>query len=102
MPSWGTRYVNLNEPAIEPEGEALANTELFRVLSRRMGYADERLHRSDNERIRLMLATGHPYIEGITYESLQKSGGQRLILATSIPGKKAVSGARVVNANSFL
>ncbi len=74
MPSWGTRYVALNEPAIEPQGEALANTEVFRRLSARMGYTDACLHRSDEERIRLMLASGHPYIEGITFESLQRDG----------------------------
>ncbi|MFT4584107.1 MAG: anaerobic selenocysteine-containing dehydrogenase [Gammaproteobacteria bacterium] len=88
MPSRGTRYVNLNEPAIEPEGQALSNTEVFRRLSRRMGYADECLHRSDNERFRLMLANGHPYIEGITYESLQKSGWAALNIGDFNPLKE--------------
>ncbi|MFT4562096.1 MAG: anaerobic selenocysteine-containing dehydrogenase [Gammaproteobacteria bacterium] len=88
MPSWGTRYVNLNEAAIEPEGEALANTEIFRRLSTRMGYTDECLHRSDEERICLMLSNGHPYIEGITYESLQKTGRAALNLGDFNPLKE--------------
>lgn len=74
MPSWGTSYLAFNPPAIEPVGEAIPNTELFRRLSRRMGFTEEFLHLSDEERIRRMLATGHPYIEGITYERLEKEG----------------------------
>src|SRR5215510_5993403 len=37
MFSWGHFYLSLNQPAIEPLGEAVPNTELFRRLSRRMG-----------------------------------------------------------------
>jgi anaerobic selenocysteine-containing dehydrogenase len=74
MPSWGTRYLALNLPAIAPQGESLPNTELFRRLSARMGFAEEFLHISDEERIRRMLASGHPYIDGITYERLEREG----------------------------
>jgi anaerobic selenocysteine-containing dehydrogenase len=88
MPSWGTRYVALNQAAIEPEGEAIANTELFRRLSTRMGYTDECLHRGDEERIRLMLASGHPYIEGITFERLQKEGWASLNIGEYNPLKE--------------
>ena len=74
MPSWGTGYVALNEAAIEPLGEAIANTELFRRLSKAMGFTEEYLHLDDKERIRRMLSTGHEYIRGITYETLAKDG----------------------------
>ena len=78
MPSWGTSYLAFNPPAIAPQGEAIPNTELFRRLSARMGYSEEFLHISDEERIRRMLNSGHPYIEGITYERLEKDGWARL------------------------
>ena len=74
MPAWGQTHVALNPPAIAPQGEALPNTEVFRRLSQRMGYTEEYLHWSDEERIRRMLASGHPYLDGITYERLEQDG----------------------------
>lgn len=85
MPSWGTSYVALNEPAIAPEGEAIANTELFRRLSKRMGYTEAYLLDSDEQRIRKMLATGHPYLQGITYERLQRDGWAALNVGDFAP-----------------
>ena len=78
MPAWGTTYVSLNAPAIEPRGEALPNTEVFRRLSKRMGYSEEYLHISDEERIRRMLNSGHAFMEGITYERLEAEGWAQL------------------------
>lgn len=80
MPSWGTPYVALNPPAIEPLGEAIPNTELFRRLSHALGFTDELLVSSDEERIRHMLNSGSPFVDGITYESLLDSGWARLKL----------------------
>src|SRR5439155_19762347 len=37
MFSWGHFYLTLNQPAIEPLGEAIPNVEQFRRLSERMG-----------------------------------------------------------------
>ena len=85
MPSWGTGYLALNKPAIKPLGEAVANTELFRRLSRAMGFSEAYLHLSDEERIRLMIATGHKYIHGITYETLAENGWAPLNLGDFQP-----------------
>lgn len=85
MPSWGTGYLALNKPAIEPLGEAVPNTELFRRLSRAMGFTETYLHLSDEERIRLMMATGHKYICGITYETLAENGWASLNLGDFQP-----------------
>ena len=80
MPSWGHTYLALNKPAIEPRGEAIPNTELFRRLSRAMGFTDECLHVSDEARVRQLLDSGSPYIEGITYERLEHTGWAALNL----------------------
>ena len=40
MGSWGQTYLALNPPAIAPRGEAVANSELFRRLSRAMDFED--------------------------------------------------------------
>ncbi len=74
MPSWGQTYVALNPPAIEPCGEAVSNTELFRRLSRALGYTEPHLLSSDEERIRALLGNGSTLIEGITFERLQAEG----------------------------
>ena len=37
VPSWGHHYVSMNRPAIEPEGESVTNTELFRRLAACLG-----------------------------------------------------------------
>src|SRR5205823_12390571 len=36
--SYGHTYVMLNTPAIEPLGESKPNTEIFRLLAKRMGF----------------------------------------------------------------
>ncbi|HEY9064863.1 MAG TPA: molybdopterin oxidoreductase family protein [Burkholderiaceae bacterium] len=38
--SYGHTYAMLNQPAIEPQGEAKPNTQIFRELARAMGYTD--------------------------------------------------------------
>ncbi len=80
MWSWGQRYLALNLPAIAPLGEALPNTELFRRLARRMGFDEPYLQDSDEELMRQALGSGHPYLEGITLERLQRDGWAPLSL----------------------
>lgn len=80
MGSWGQTYLAINPPAIAPLGEAVANSELFRRLSRALGYTEAHLHWQDEERIRRLLASGHRYLDGITFESLMDSGWAKLAL----------------------
>ena len=47
--SWGHHYITLNEPAIEPEGEAKPNTEAFRLIAARMGLDDPCFSETDEE-----------------------------------------------------
>ena len=78
VPSWGHLYLALNRPAIEPLGEALSNSEIARRIGRALELEDELLYRSDEQVIRDALASGHPLLDGISYESLEQSGWQRL------------------------
>ena len=82
MGSWGQTYLALNPPAIPPRGEAVANSELFRRLSQAMGFAEAYLHTSDEDRIRQLLSSGHPYLDGISFESLLERGWAPLALPT--------------------
>lgn len=80
LDSWGTPYLNINEPAIEPLGEAKPNSELFRLLAREMGFNEPYFYESDLDIVKKTLESKHEYMEGITFESLRKNGGQKLNL----------------------
>ena len=53
--SWGHHYLTWNEPAIEPQGEAKPNTEVFRLLAARLGLDDPRFAESDAELVDALL-----------------------------------------------
>ena len=76
--AYGHLYVQLSEAAIEPLGEAVPNTELFRRLAARMGYDEPAFRDSDEELVRQALETSHPSMAGITYERLRRDGWARL------------------------
>ncbi len=76
--AYGHYYLVLNEPAIPPRGEAVSNTELFRRLSRVMGFTDPDLLADDRSIAAGLLATGDPAFDGITLDSLGERGWQRL------------------------
>jgi len=77
-PAWGHLYLALNRPAIAPQGESIANTELFRRLAHALGRTEPYLFESDEAMLRGALASGHPWLEGITYERLWDEGHARL------------------------
>lgn len=72
--SYGHAYVQLNQPAIAPMGEARPNIEVQHDLARRMGYTEPCFQESAEEIIRGALDTDSPRMEGITFERLQQEG----------------------------
>ena len=80
MFSWGHLYVTLNTPAIEPVGEAISNTELFRRLAARMGFTEECFTRTDEQMMAEAFDWSAPAMDGISLESLRQSGWARLNL----------------------
>lgn len=77
-PAWGHLYLALNRPAIAPRGESVSNTELFRRLAAALGRTEPWLFESDESMLRAALASGHPWLDGITYERLWEEGFARL------------------------
>jgi anaerobic selenocysteine-containing dehydrogenase len=77
-PAWGHLYLAMNRPAIAPRGEAVSNTELARRLAAALGRTEPWLFESDESMLRAALASGHPWLEGITYERLWDEGYARL------------------------
>jgi anaerobic selenocysteine-containing dehydrogenase len=76
--AYGHLYVTWNEPAVEPPGEALPNTEVFRRLAGALGLDDPRLHEPDVETARRLLDTPSFRRAGITVEELRRRGWARL------------------------
>lgn len=80
MWSWGHQYVALNRPAITPRGEAVPTTEFFRRLAKRMGHTGPAVCQTDEDLVRLALASDHPYLCGVTFERLWEEGWASLNL----------------------
>jgi anaerobic selenocysteine-containing dehydrogenase len=55
VPAWGHLYLGWNEPAIAPQGESVPNTELWRRLSRAMGFTEAELFEDDESLIQRAL-----------------------------------------------
>ena len=78
--TYGNWYYSMNKPVIDPLGESIRNSELFRLLAKKMGYVekeDNAFTQTDEEIIRDIMfdeGTHNPLMEGITYEDIQKNG----------------------------
>lgn len=77
--SYGHLYVQANNPAIAPLGEAKPNTEVFRLLAREMGFEPELFEVSDEELARQCMARPDSALDGITLVAA-KAGPVRLNL----------------------
>ncbi|GLY88628.1 molybdopterin-containing oxidoreductase family protein [Actinoallomurus iriomotensis] len=75
---YGHLYLVWNEPAAAPPGECLSTSETFRRLARRMGLTEPSLYASDEELVRDLLDSPHPWLEGVTVERLREEGFVRL------------------------
>ena len=76
--SYGHLYVLANNPAIAPVGEAKPNSEVFRLLAKRMGFTEACFDDSDEDLCRQALGASAPRMRGIEWESLKQQGWQRL------------------------
>lgn len=86
---YGHRYLQFNEPAIAPLGEARSNWDVMRQLASAMGYDEPWLHESAEDAIRGVLdatRAHNPYLQGITLERLRAEGTVPL----NIPAEHAV------------
>ena len=72
--SYGHLYMLANNPAIAPVGEALPNSEIFRRLAARMGFAEPCFRDSDEDICRTALAGK------ADWQALKRDGWQRLAL----------------------
>ncbi len=76
--SYGHHYVTLNQPSIEPLGEALPNSEIFRRIAARMGLDDPMFRDDDITLIRQALDSTSSKLQGVTFDALREKGWLRL------------------------
>ena len=80
LTSYGTPYLNINEPAIEPLGQSKPNTEFFRLLSKAMDFKETYLYHADLDIVKSLLDSDKPYLKGITFDSLRKTGWAKMTI----------------------
>ena len=62
--SYGHQFLQRAEPVIEPVGDALPNTEIFRRLARQFGFEDEAFAESDAQLMAASISPEHPALGG--------------------------------------
>jgi len=65
-------FLQLNRPAIAPQGEAKSNLAIFNRLARAMGLRDPCFDDTERDIVRQILGSGHPYVAGITLDDLMR------------------------------
>jgi anaerobic selenocysteine-containing dehydrogenase len=78
---YGHHYLQLARPVVAAPGEAKSNVEVFRALALRMGFEDACFRDSEEDMIRTLLDSDHPFIKGITLEELDRDHSVRLRVA---------------------
>lgn len=71
--AYGHYQVGLSPAAIAPLGEARANVPVFAELARRMGFSEPCFHDTEADLIDQALTTQHPWLQGITQQTLRES-----------------------------
>ncbi len=72
MPAWGHLWLGWNEPATDPLGEAVPNTELFRRLAKAFGFDQPELHLSDMDLIKMAVG------DHVDIEAMRRDGYVRV------------------------
>ena len=76
--AYGHYYLQMARPALPAPGEAKPNVEVFRLLAQRMGFDDPCFAESEDDMIRTLLDSPHPFLRGITLEQLDRERFVRL------------------------
>ncbi|HEX6895883.1 MAG TPA: molybdopterin-dependent oxidoreductase [Bryobacteraceae bacterium] len=76
--AYGHYYLQLARPALAAPGEAKSNVEVFRLLAQRMGFDEPCFRESEDDMVRTLLASDHPFVKGITLEQLDREHSVRL------------------------
>ncbi len=78
--AYGHYYLQWAEPVLPPHGECRPNSWVFQQLASRLNLQDEVFQWSAEDIARDLLNTDHAYVQGITFERLQRERSVRLNL----------------------
>jgi anaerobic selenocysteine-containing dehydrogenase len=70
----------MSKAAIKPLGESVRDTEMFRMMAKKMGYVEtsgDAFTQTDEEMMRDLIDPSNPLMEGMTYEQLEQNGWAR-------------------------
>ncbi|NEX61112.1 molybdopterin-containing oxidoreductase family protein [Noviherbaspirillum galbum] len=76
--TYGHLYMMANNPAIAPLGEAKPNTEIFRLMARRMGFDDPCFDDSDDDLAAVAFDKTREQAVHFDWDSLKRKGWQKL------------------------
>ncbi|HSP68910.1 MAG TPA: molybdopterin-dependent oxidoreductase [Bryobacteraceae bacterium] len=79
--SYGHHHMPLARAAVQAPGEARSNVDTFRALALRMGFEDACFRDTEDDMIRTLLHSDHPFLDGITLERLDREHFVRLNVA---------------------
>ena len=79
--AYGHYYLQLARPALPAPGETRSNVDVFQRLAERMGFEDTCFRDTEDDMIRTLLDTDHPFVRGITIEQLDREHSVRLNVA---------------------
>jgi anaerobic selenocysteine-containing dehydrogenase len=83
--AYGHYHIQMARPAVAPPGECKSNVEVFRLLAQRMGFNEPCFAESEEQMIASALDSGHPFLNGITVDRLDREHSVRLNVAA--PGE---------------
>lgn len=80
--AYGHNHIQMVGPVLAPLGSCRSLLDVFQDMADRMGFSDEVFSLSEEQAMRLLLDSDHPYLKGIDYERLAQGGAVRM----NIPG----------------
>jgi anaerobic selenocysteine-containing dehydrogenase len=83
--SYGHLHVLANHAAIDPVGQSLPNSEIFRRLAQRMGFTHACFTETDDQIAAQAFDWNHPTLKGTSWEQLKRDGWAKLNTGSDAP-----------------
>ncbi|WP_050183892.1 molybdopterin-dependent oxidoreductase [Domibacillus robiginosus] len=94
--SYWHHFIQIQQPVIQPYGEAKSNVEVFRLLAKEMGFEEPEFRETDAEMInRALDFPENPFIEKINYEALLEKQFMRADVKPILPGKLSTPSGKI-------
>ena len=94
--SYWHHYMQIQQPVIKPYGESKSNVEVFRLLADAMGFEDSIFKETEEEMITAAFDyPQNPYLDGITFETLQEKQYVKAKVKPLFPGKLKTPSGKV-------